>query len=230
MATVSDKPIVLYSYPTPNGVTASIFLEELKAQYGGPDYEPVLMSIRDADIGKVHNQVKSDWFLQLNPNGRIPTITHEGFPVFETSAILLYLAEEFDKERKFSIDPVKDRKGYSEELQWLFFSHGGQGPMQGQAGHFRFGAPEQIPYAIDRYINETKRLYGVFELRLKDRDYLAGPGRGTYGIADIKAFGWARSLPNFKISYDEFPSVKRWFESIVDRDAVKLGVTIPSNK
>ena len=80
------------------------------------------MSIRDADIGKVHNQVKSPWFLEINPNGRIPAITHEGFPVSETSAILVYLAQHFDKENKFSHDPVKDTKGYSEELQWLFFT------------------------------------------------------------------------------------------------------------
>lgn len=82
----------------------------------------VKMSIRDADIGKVHNQVKSPWFLELNPNGRIPTITHEGFPVFETSAIILYIAAQFDKEHKFSKDPVKDPQGYSQELQWLFFA------------------------------------------------------------------------------------------------------------
>lgn len=82
----------------------------------------VHMSIRDADIGKVHNQVKSDWFLEICPNGRIPAITHEGFPVWETSAILVYIAQQFDKESKFSRDPVKDPKGYSEELQWLFFA------------------------------------------------------------------------------------------------------------
>lgn len=80
------------------------------------------MSIRDADIGKVHNQVKSDWFLKINPNGRIPAITHEGFPVFETSAILVYIAQHFDKDNVFSRDPVKDPQGYSQELQWLFFA------------------------------------------------------------------------------------------------------------
>ena len=90
--------------------------------YGGPDYETVHMSIRDADIGKVHNQVKADWFLKINPNGRIPAITHNGFPVFETSAILLYLAQQFDKDSKFSRSAVTDPKGYSEELQWLFFA------------------------------------------------------------------------------------------------------------
>ena len=119
------------------------------------------MSIRDADIGKVHNQVKSDWFLKICPNGRIPAITHEGFPVWETSAILVYLAQRFDKDSVFSRDPVKDPQGYSEELQWLFFTvrripfsrdlvliirvqHGGVGPMQGQANHFNLYAPEKM--------------------------------------------------------------------------------------
>jgi len=226
MATVSDKPIVLYTFPTPNGIVASIFLEELKAVYGGPDYEAVKMSIRDADIGKVHNQVKSPWFLELNPNGRIPTITHEGFPVFETSAILLYLAQQFDKERKFSQDPVKNPKEYSEELQWLFFAHGGIGPMQGQANHFTLYAPEKLPYAINRYLNETKRLYGVLELRLKDRDYLVGPGKGTYGIADLKTYGWAKFAKNLSISFDEFPGVKAWFDKIDARSAVQFGATV----
>ena len=93
-----------------------------QAVYGGPDYETVHMSIRDADIGKVHNQVKSEWFLKINPNGRIPALTHDGFPVFETSAILLYLAQHFDKEHKFSHHPTEDAKGYSQELQWIFFT------------------------------------------------------------------------------------------------------------
>ena len=115
-----------------------------QAVYGGPDYDTVHMSIRDADIGKVHNQVKSDWFLKINPNGRIPAITHDGFPVFETSAILLYLAQQFDKDSKFSRSAVTDPKGYSEELQWLFFAHGGIGPMQGQANHFNLYAPEKM--------------------------------------------------------------------------------------
>ena len=102
------------------------------------------MSIRDADIGKVHNQVKSPWFLEINPNGRIPAITHNGTPVFETSAILLYLGATFDKEHVFSRDPVSDPQGYSQELQWRFFAHGGIGPMQGQANHFNLYAPEKM--------------------------------------------------------------------------------------
>ena len=121
------------------------------------------MSIRDADIGKVHNQVKSPWFLEINPNGRIPAITHEGTRVFETSAILVYLAQVFDKDRKFSKDPTQDLKGWASEQSWIFFAvsdelsrplrrlnddvirkHGGVGPMQGQANHFNLYAPEKM--------------------------------------------------------------------------------------
>ncbi|EJD05215.1 glutathione S-transferase [Fomitiporia mediterranea MF3/22] len=225
MAAKSDAQIVLYTQTTPNGIVPAIFLEELKAKYGQPDYDVVSMSIRDADIGKVHNQVKSPWYLELNPNGKIPTITHEGFPVFETSAILLYLAQQYDKENIFSRDAVKDPKGYSEVLQWLFFVHGGVGPMQGQAGHFSF-IPEKIPYAINRYQNETKRLYGVLESRLSKQDYLVG---NEYSIADIKAFGWARALDRVGLSFSEFPKVKAWVDRIEARPAVKAGLAAISN-
>ena len=160
MAAPSDKPIVLYTTTTPNGIVPTILLEELKVcctsttrrltdihpcrprlgtaalnmsmhtsrhvypadRLHARVYRIVKLSIRDADIGKVHNQVKSDWFLKICPNGRIPAITHEGFPVWETSAILLYLARQFDKDHTFSRDPVKDPQGYSEELAWMFFA------------------------------------------------------------------------------------------------------------
>jgi len=220
----STSKLVLYSVPTPNGVAASILLEELKAAYGGPDYETVKMSIMDADIGKVHNQVKSPWFLEINPNGRIPAISHDGFNVFETSAILLYLAQQFDKDHKLSRDPVTDPKGYSEELQWLFFTHGGVGPMAGQAGHFSVYAPEKIPYAINRYLNETKRLFSVLETRLSTNEYLDG----IYGLADIKTFPWVRAAPRVGISLDEFPKLKAWVERIEQRPAVQTGLNIPA--
>jgi len=222
MAANSNKSLILYTAPTPNGWVPTILLEELKAVYGTPEYEIVKLSIKDADIGKVHNQVKSDWFLKINPNGRIPALTHEGFSVFETSAILLYIAQHFDKDNKFSRDPVKDPKGYSEELQWLFFAHGGIGPMQGQANHFSFAAPEKIPYAVNRYLNETKRLYGVLEERLKGREYLLD----TYGIADIKAFGWASRVHRIGIDLDEIPNVKAWVERIEKRPAVETGISL----
>lgn len=138
-------PLHLYTTATPNGYPISIFLEELKASGQLPEgYEFTKMSISDADIGKVHNQVKSDWFLKINPNGRIPAITHNGFDVFETSAILAYLAAEFDKKNEFSFDPKENPKEYSELLQWIFFIHGGVGPMQGQANQFKIYAPVKM--------------------------------------------------------------------------------------
>ncbi|EMD31389.1 hypothetical protein CERSUDRAFT_119781 [Gelatoporia subvermispora B] len=226
MATQTDKPVVLYTQGTPNGFPISVFLEELKEKYGGPDYEAVAMSIRDADIGKVHNQVKSPWFLEINPNGRIPALTHNGFPVFETSAILLYLGAAFDKEHAFSRDPVSDPQGYSQELQWLFFAHGGIGPMQGQANHFNLYAPEKIPYAINRYLNETKRLFGVLESRLEGREYLLDSG---YGIADIKTWAWVRLGPRTGVDLGEFPKVKAWVERIDQRPAAQRGLKVPNN-
>jgi len=225
---MSEK-IKLYSVATPNGIVVSILLEELKAVYGGPDYEAIEMSISDADIPKpeVHFQVKRDWFLKLNPNGRVPAITDsDGFTVFESSAIMAYLAQKYDKDLKFSHDPKTDPKGYSEELQWLFFSHGGIGPMQGQANHFNMFAPKaghDLPYAKERYLNETKRLYGVLEIQLKDCPYLLG----TYGIADIKAFGLVHFAKWLGIDLSEFPKVKQWVEAIRERPAVKIGIVVP---
>ena len=160
MAAPSDKPIVLYTADTPNGIVPTILLEELKVCCtsatrrltdvhpsrlrqctAAPNmsthtsgriypagclhtcvYRVVKLSMRDADTGKVHNHVKSDWFLKICPNGRIPALTHEGFPVWETSAILLYLARQFDRDHTFSRDPVADPQGYSEELCWMFFA------------------------------------------------------------------------------------------------------------
>ncbi|KAK1225229.1 Glutathione S-transferase 2 [Marasmius sp. AFHP31] len=211
--------LTLYSFPTPNGVPISIFLEEL-----GVSYDVVKMSISDNDIGKVHNQVKSPWFLEINPNGRIPAITHNGFNVFETSAILLYLAAEFDKENKFSFHPTQNPKEYSEVLQWLFFAHGGVGPMQGQANHFVTYAKEKIPYAQTRYLNETKRLYGVLESRLSKHKYLAGD---KYTIADIKTHGWVRRVHSLGIDLAEWPNLKDWTDRIEERAAVQKGLKIP---
>jgi len=186
------------------------------------------MSIRDADIGKVHNQVKTDWFLKINPNGRIPAITHDGFNVFETSAILLYLAQKFDKEYKFSYHPIEEPLKYNEDLQWMFFAHGGIGPMLGQAGHF-LRADEKIPYAIERYMNESKRLFGVLNTRLEGREYLVGDGKGRYGISDIKTVPWVRvAEPYMSISMTEFPNVKAWIERIEKRSAVEKGLKVPT--
>ncbi|KAL0949761.1 hypothetical protein HGRIS_009800 [Hohenbuehelia grisea] len=181
----TQKPLLLYTFPTPNGHKVSVFLEELKAAYG------VEYDVEKIDISK--NIQKEPWFIKLNPNGRIPVLvdrSRDNFAVFETAAILLYLQQHYDKENKFAFSPEKEPNDWSEMLQWIFFAHGGVGPMQGQANHFGRFAPEKVPYAIKRYLDETKRLYGVLEIRLKDRDWLAGPGKGKYSLADINVIPW----------------------------------------
>jgi len=229
---MSASSLKLYTFPTPNGQSISVFLEELKAAYGGPEYEVVKMSLADSDKGVKHNHVKNDWFLKINPNGRIPAITHNGFNVFETSAILTYLAQVFDKDNKFSAD-VTDIKGHSEDMQWLFFAHGGIGPMLGQAGHFLMHCPEDIPYAKKRYQDEATRLYGVLEIRLTGREYLSGgPAPGKYGIADIKTFPWiTAAVKRLNPSVlDALPNVKAWVERIEARPAVKVGLTVATTE
>ncbi|EIW61859.1 glutathione S-transferase C-terminal-like protein [Trametes versicolor FP-101664 SS1] len=215
--------LLLYTTATPNGHKVSVFLEELKAAYG------VEYDVEKIDISK--NTQKEPWFIKLNPNGRIPVLVdrnRDNFTVFETAAILLYLQQFYDKENKFGFDKDKAPNDYSELLQWIFFAHGGVGPMQGQANHFNKYAPESIPYAKKRYTEETKRLYGVLEIRLQDRDYLVGPGRGTYSIADINVIAWIRFHKIAGIeSLDEWPRLKDWVERSTARPAFQEGVTIP---
>ncbi|KAG6814272.1 hypothetical protein H0H92_015387 [Tricholoma furcatifolium] len=178
------------------------------------------------------NMQKEPWYLRLNPNGRIPVLVdrnRKDFTVFETAAILLYLEQFYDPEHKFGFDPVRNPNGYSEMVQWMAWAHGGLGPMQGQAWHFRNAAPEQIPYAQKLYTDETERLYGVLELRLSDRDYLAGEGKGKYSIADINAHPWVMGHKWAGVeTLDRWPGLKRWLETIADRPAIKAGYTVPA--
>jgi len=141
----------------------------------------------------------------------------------------LYLAQHYDTEHKFSFDPVAQPNDYSEALQWIFFAHGGTGPMMGQLGHFSRAAPEKIPYAINRYFEETKRLFGVIEIRFAEgREYLAGPGKGKYSIADINVYPWLRNWAFIGLeNLDEFPGMKAWLDRIAVREAVEKGVLIP---
>ncbi|KAH9482906.1 Disulfide-bond oxidoreductase YfcG [Psilocybe cubensis] len=224
MSTTTDKPITLYTAGTPNGHPVSVILEELKAINPAVDYNVVKI-----DISK--NTQKEDWFIKMNPNGRIPVIVdhaRNNFPVFETSAILLYLAQHYDKNHEFWFDAEKDPDNYSELLQWIFFAHGGVGPMQGQSNHFNRYAPEDIPYAKKRYLEETKRLYGVLEIRLKDRDYLAGSGRGKYTVADIKTVTWVRIHKFAGVEdLEAWPAVKAWVARCLERPAVQTGIQIP---
>jgi GST-like protein len=165
-------------------------------------------------------------FLAISPNNKIPAIVDSDgpdgapFSLFESGAILVYLA---GKAGKFLGDT--DREKYN-VLQWLMFQMGGLGPMLGQTHHFRIYAPEKIAYAIDRYTNETRRLYGVLDKQLGKTAYLAGD---AYTIADIASFPWTRSYANQGIDLADFPNVKRWFDAINERPAVQRGVTVLAN-
>ncbi|KAJ7129756.1 glutathione S-transferase [Mycena epipterygia] len=220
----STKPFLVYTGVTPNGHKVTVFLEELKALYPNVDYD-----FEKIDIST--NRQKEPWFIALNPNGRIPVLvdrSRDNFVVFETAAILVYLAQQYDTKNVFTFDPVKEPNDYSEMLQWIFFAHGGVGPMQGQSIHFNKFVPEDIPYAKKRYIEETKRLYGVLEIRLANRDWLAGPGRGKISIADLNVIPWVRIHKFAGVeSIDEFPNVKAWLERTLERPAVQAGIAVP---
>ena len=203
--------IEVYSWPTPNGHKVHVMLEEC-----GLEYKAI-----PVDIGS-GQQFAAD-FLAISPNNKIPAIVdHDGpdgqaISLFESGAILLYLAA---KTGRFL---PEDTRGRYETLEWLMFQMGGVGPMLGQAHHFRIYAPEKIPYAIDRYSNEAKRLYGVMDKRLADRAFIAGP---EYTIADIAIFPWLRSWQNQGIDWADFPRLKAWFDGIAERPAVKRGVEV----
>lgn len=199
--------IDLYSASTPNGWKASIMLEEL-----GLPYE-----LHRIDLGKAEQ--KTPEFLRINPNGRIPAIVDRDagdFPVFESGAIMLYLAEKAGK-----LIPA-DIQGRSLVIQWLMFQMAGIGPMQGQAHVFLHSAPETIPYAIERYQNETRRLYGVLETRLSDNAYLAG----DFSLADIANWTWIWFHGFAGIPLDDFPNLKRWFDELEARPGFQRGMAV----
>jgi GST-like protein len=203
--------IDVYSWPTPNGHKIHIMLEEC-----GLPYRAIPVNIREGE------QFKPE-FLKISPNNRIPAITDpqgpDGKPIslFESGAILVYLAS---KTGKFM--PATDRAKYK-VLEWLMFQMGGVGPMLGQNHHFRLYAPEKLPYAIDRYTNEARRLYGVMDRRLAQSAYLGGD---DYSIADIATFPWLRTWERQGIVLAEYPHVEAWFEKIADRPAVQRGVKV----
>jgi len=200
--------IDLYTSPTPNGWKASIMLEEIGLPY----------TVKPIRLEKLEQ--KQEWYLKLNPNGRIPTIVDhdEGsFAVFESGAILMYLAEKTGK-----LMP-KDTKGRSVVVQWLMFQMGGIGPMQGQANVFYRYAPEKIPYAIERYQKETRRLYKILDHRLADREYLAG----DYSIADIATWPWVTLHGWAGVDIDDLPNLERWIRRVGERPAVVKGREIP---
>jgi GST-like protein len=197
--------IDVHYWPTPNGHKITIFLEETALPY----------RIVPVNIGR-GDQFKPE-FLKIAPNNRMPAIVDQapedgGAPIsiFESGAILLYLAE---KTGRFF--PAEVRSRY-DVLQWLFWQVAGLGPMAGQNHHFSVYAPETLPYAVDRYVKETSRLYAVLDARLAEREYIAGP----YSIADMASYPWIVPHQRQQQNLAEFPNLKRWFETIRDRPAV----------
>ena len=201
--------IELFTAATPNGWKVSIALEELGLPY----------TVRSIALPK--NEQKEDWFLKINPNGRIPAIIDHGnddFAIFESGAILIYLAEKTGK-----LMP-RDEKGRSRVMQWLMFQMGGIGPMMGQANVFSRYAPEKIPYAIDRYQRECRRLFEVLEGQLQGHEYLAND---AYSIADVANWSWVHTYKWSGVSIDDLPNLKRWLDAIRARPAVEKGRAVP---
>lgn len=198
----------LLTSETPNGWKISILLEEL-----GWDYKvtPIALS---------QQEQKQDWYVALNPNGRIPTLIdhdNDGFVIFESGAIMIYLAE---KAGRFL---PTDVKGRSLVIQWLMFQMSAIGPMMGQANVFVRYFPEHIPAAIDRYQREVNRLFGVLDRRLAHNEWLAG----DYSIADIAHFTWVRGHDWAEVPLDPYPNIQRWLVDIDERPAVQRGLAVP---
>lgn len=200
--------IELYTAETPNGWKVSIMLEELGMPY----------TVHAIDLGE--GDQKKPEFLKLNPNGRIPAIVdtdEDNLTIFESGAIMLYLAE-----KSGQLMP-SDLKGRYDVIQWLMFQMSGVGPMQGQSNVFFRYFPEKIQPAIDRYQNEVKRLYTVLDGRLADREYLAG----DYSIADIANWSWVSIHYWAGVEVDDLPNLKRWMDTIAERPAVQRGIVVP---
>ncbi len=203
----------LYTWTTPNGRKLSIALEELELPY----------RVHPINIGKGEQHTPE--FLAISPNNKIPALVDpegpggEPIALFESGAILLYLAEKTG--RLMPNEPVARLVA----LQWLMWQMGGFGPMLGQAHHFRRFAQEKIPYAIDRYTSETRRLYGVLDKRLAEAEFLAGE---EYSMADIATFPWAARHAWHGIELADFPQVKRWYDQLAARPAVERGMAVPA--
>ena len=210
--------IDLFTSPTPNGHKVSIMLEELGVPY----------TVQRIDLGS--GAQKTPEYPAINPNGRIPAIVDRApldggapFPVFESGAILIYLAEKYGR---FLPSETRLR---SEVIQWTMFQMGGVGPMQGQANVFFRYWHEKYQPAIDRYQNETKRLYTVLDRRLEGRDFLCGAGRGEYTIADIIMFPWPNIHGWAGVAIDDLPNLSRWRAAIRERPAVQRGLAVPGD-
>ncbi|KAH8174375.1 glutathione S-transferase [Sarocladium implicatum] len=216
MPTPTD--ITLYTVNTPNGIKASIALEEL-----GLDYK--VYPIRMTD-----DEQKEPWFLEINPNGRIPALTDkftdgETIRVFESGAILQYLVDRYDKDHKISY-PAGSREHW-EVTSWLMWQMGGLGPMQGQANHFKRYAPEKIEYGINRYVNETRRLHRVLDTHLakSTSGFIVGD---RLTIADIASWGWVASSKWAGVNPEEFPALDKWFFKLLERPGFEAGRNVPT--
>jgi GST-like protein len=200
--------IDLYTFTTPNGRKASIMLEEVELPY----------NVHKIDITK--NDQFTPEFVAINPNSKIPAIVdHDtGITVFESGAILIYLAEKTGK-----LLPTADKERF-QVLSWLMLQMGSVGPMFGQLNHFKKFAPEKIPYAIERYEKETLRLYGVLDKQLAEREYLCG----DYSIADIATYPWVAIYEFQGLTLDSHPNLKRWVETMQQRPAVQGGMAVPA--
>lgn len=199
--------IDLYYWPTPNGHKVTLFLEEAGLKY----------TVKPVNIGK--GEQFEPAFLQISPNNKMPAIVDHApvdgggaQSVFESGAILLYLAE-----RTGRFLP-RDARGRIAALEWLFWQMGGLGPMSGQMGHFNVYAPEKIPYAIERYTAEVRRLHGVLDKRLADHAFLAG---NDYGIADMASYPWIEVYGDLQPDYSAFPHLKHWHDAIAARPATQ---------
>ncbi|KKK20269.1 hypothetical protein AOCH_006451, partial [Aspergillus ochraceoroseus] len=215
---MSRPDITLYTAQTPNGIKISIALEELGLPY----------KVEKIDISK--NTQKEPWFLEINPNGRIPAITDtftdgQTIRLFESGSILTYLADQYDKDYKISFP--RGTREYYEMTSWLYFQNAGVGPMQGQANHFSRYAPERIEYGVTRYVNETRRLYSVLDQHLatSKSGFLVGD---HVSIADISHWGWVAAAGWAGIDIAEFPHLKAWEDRLAAREGVEKGRHVPS--
>ena len=199
--------ITLYTAATPNGYKVSVALEEMGLAY----------DVRRVDLMK--GEQKEQWFLDLCPNGRIPALTDDGFAVFESGAILVYLAE---KTGQFM---PTDAQGRSRVMQWLMFQMGGVGPMMGQANVFFRYFPEKIPAAIARYQGECRRLFTVLDTQLGKTEFLAG----DYSVADMANWCWTRTASWSGVEVDGLPNLSRWHEAIAARPAAQRGIVVPED-
>lgn len=198
--------ITLYTAATPNGWKASITLEELALPY----------EVKLIDFAS--NEQKSDWYTQINPNGRIPALMDDGFPIFESGAIMIYLAE------KTGMLMPTDIQGRTKVIQWLMFQMGGVGPMMGQANVFFRYFPEKIQPVIDRYQREVRRLFEVMDGHLANNEYLAG----DYSIADIANWSWIHSYQWSGVDIEGLDNLSRWIDLVGSRPAVQRGRDVPT--